>query len=145
MKKFLSLVLSLCMVMACIPANVSAANQEDDVILDIVSDNNGEVTVQPRNVDLAPMSDSDNLAKFYCPKGKNIKIHINVRTISPNTKIKVHFREGNNYATSASPVKATWSGEGHKYADLKSNAPAGYYSVYLEGAFTGSGAVYTEP
>lgn len=145
MKKFLSLLLSFCMVVICIPSNVLAANQEDDIILNVVSNNNGEVTVQPRNVDLAQMSSMTNVVKFYCPKGKNIKIHIYVSKIFPNTKIKVHFREGNNYANSSSPVKATWSGEGHKYADLKPNASAGYYSVYLEGAFTGEGAVYTEP
>ena len=117
--------------------------EEGELLATFQINEQGELTIQPRNVDLAPMSQTTNLSKFHVGKGTNIKIHLYISAASTN--IYVHFREGGGYANADSTVKAIWKGTGHKYADLKLNAPANDYSVYLRGAFVGSGAVYSEP
>lgn len=158
MNKVLAILLSVCMMAIVFVQPVLAAetsnenvtileknteNSCGELIATFNVDEDGKVTISPKNTDLATMSQTYNLVKFYAKKGTNIKIHINVTSITGS--IKVHFHVGNAYATSSDPIKATWTGTGHKYADLKLNASAGYYSVYLRGAFVGSGAVYSEP
>lgn len=168
MKKFIAFLLSLCMLIACTCSPAAATENvsdngglyqtsdeqykdveldSDDEMLftfDIVPDGNGNSTIQPRNKDYLRMSQVECSGTFLNDKaGNNLKIHIYVE--SATTKIWVYFVKGNRTPTERDTCIATWSGTGHKYADLQLNAETGWYGVYLAGGFTGHGAVYSEP
>lgn len=142
-RKIFALLIAFIMLVNMYTATSAAEPANNKLLATFTVDEQGNLSIQPRNTDLAAMSDSTNLVKFWANSGMNIKIHLYISSAATN--VYVHFHEGNSYATSSDTVKAVWSGTGHKYADLKLNASGGYYSVYLRGGFVGSGAVYAEP
>lgn len=117
----------------------------EKILATFTVDEKGEISIQPRNKDWKQMSDTNNLVKFFYNGSSTSDLKIHLYMQSTATNVYVHFKEGNYYATSRDPIKATWYGSGHKYATLKTNPSKKYYSVYLEGGFVGSGAIYSEP
>lgn len=165
MKKFWATIVTLCVLFSCMAANVAVAEQEEyieseelfigenfeleegeqgELLGTFEVDQKGQIIVHTRNTDWAQLNEVYNLAGFTLPSGThNIKIHMYMTSTSGD--VYVYFHEGPGNATWSDPIRAIWSGSGHKYADLKLNAGGGHYSVFVYGAFSGSGAVYTEP
>ena len=159
MKKILAHSLCLCMLLVGIAIPVSAAEIKPNTVNEIDTaqkdslltaftvnvDKNGNFTIAPYNTDLLRVSDgANNSGSFNVSSGKNVKIHMYISSVTGS--IKVYARKGALGGTYNSQyLKATWTGKGHHYADLFPNASAGTYSVFVYGAYSGSGAVYTEP
>jgi len=98
-----------------------------------------------RNTDLAGIYYGGPWQSYvYPPLGSNMKVHVNITSIFGTIYIYCKPYSGDNLPDSAYLV-ATWTGEGHHWADLALNTTAYRYYVYLYGDFSGSGAVYTEP
>ena len=151
MKKFLNVILCTCMLLTCVPIQAMAMTTD-------ITDENGLVqvattrninkdeamSVEPRNQDYIQLNGANNYqGTFYVRRGENVKIHMYIDYYSGLLiPIRVHFNKGSNPST----IVTTWTGTGHKYADLCINCQSpGEYSVWLEGNFRGSGAVYREP
>lgn len=159
MRKFLALCLTFCMTLICISILAHAADIDSKYQKDIISSNtfdgkqileafevtvnkDGESIIVPYNEDL--MQIPGYSGSFYVKSGKNVKIHVDIKTITGT--VTVYACKGSvGNAYKPANIKAKWKGTGHHWADLFLNADAGQYSVFLYGAFTGTGAVYTEP
>lgn len=151
MKKFLSSILCSCMLLTCVPVQAMAKTEDvtpKDSLAQVVTSTNVKendvASVTPRNIDYVQLNGTNTYyGTFYVNRGDNVKIHMYIDYYNGLLMpIRIHF----NKRGATSKVVATWTGTGHKYADLYLNCQEpGEYTVWLEGNFSGSGAVYREP